>query len=377
MGSRRNAYHSVQLPTVLTADIDGYNTIIIPTNIKFIYKPRKTLPSFSGSENGALVEDWFQECERAASLLGWHEDIMLQKFIMRLRGDALMYHRKKLTYVEDYWDWRDLMIEEFMHNDKYYFLGQLDQLRQKPHQSVTTFAAEIDSLLVKALGLAVITDKSLKTFCFRVKLAYLIDGLREVIRKEIGPRFHNYMTGFPSWSRVIEEVQDVEWLIDLRKKQSIRNSLQSCNYVKVYLAISGDDETKQMGYGVFFGENDSKNVSKIEPRTCNATLIIAAITAIQQAKKHGIERLMIHTNSEYLLKFIDEWAVPWLENSWSKSRRKLALNVPLWRNLLTALQDIDVKWAAFNENENGPAGARSLASLAKTSLQKYDPRGTY
>ncbi|KZS06986.1 Uncharacterized protein APZ42_029517 [Daphnia magna] len=374
MGSMRNAYQSVQLPTVLAATISGMNTIVLPTNLKYLYKPRKTLPSFSGSENGALVQDWFQECENVAALLGWHDANMLQKFLTRLRGDALMYHQKNLTYVEDYCTWRSLMIEEFIQNDRNYFLGQLEQLTQKPNQSVMTFAAEIDSLLVKALGLAVITDKSLKMFCFRVKLAYLIDGLREDVRKGIDSFLFEYMVGFPSWSRVIEHVQDVEWLTDLRKKQSIRNSSRSCDYVKVYLAISGYRGFNETGYGVFFGENDCKNVSQFEYHTGNVSSIKAAITAIKQAKKHGIERLMIYTNLEYLLKFIGEWAIPWLENAWRKPSGKPVKNVNHWRELLAALEGIDVKWADLANNENGYHEAHALAI---NGSRKYVPRATY
>ena len=53
----------------------------------------------------------------------------------------------------------------------------------------------------------------------------------------------------------------------------------------------------------------------------------------------GINRLIIYTSSEYLLKFVDEWAVPWLERKWFNVR-----NVNFWRDLLAHLEGIDVKW---------------------------------
>lgn len=56
---------------------------------------------------------------------------------------------------------------------------------------------------------------------------------------------------------------------------------------------------------------------------------------------------MIYTNLEYLLKFIGEWAIPWLENAWRKPSGKPVKNVSHWRELLAALEGIDVKWVIY------------------------------
>ncbi|KAI9565372.1 hypothetical protein GHT06_009164 [Daphnia sinensis] len=368
MGSMEKFYHSKRSPTVLSATIDGINIVVLPTNLKFLCKPRKTLPSFSGSENGALVEDWFQECEKVADLFGWNDVTMLKQFSGRLKGDAFIFHRKNVAHIKDYRTWRTYMTEEFIQKDKHYFLEKLDYLRQKSNQSVEAFADEIDSVLVKALGLGVFTNSTLHMFCKNVKLAYLIDGVRSVVRKEIDDHLYNYLVGLSSWSRVVEEVQDIEWLVDLKKKQCARNSWRSSDYVKVYIAISGYPKINETGYGVFFGENDCKNVSQFEYHTGNVSAIKAAITAIRQAKKHGIDRLMIYSNLDYLLKFVDEWAVPWLANAWTKADGKPVQNVEYWRRLLTAVEGIDVKWSALSKTDYGYIGARTLA---KNGLRDY------
>jgi hypothetical protein len=67
----------------------------------------------------------------------------------------------------------------------------------------------------------------------------------------------------PSWSWIVEVSQDAEWLIDLRKKSAYSktaNTPQSAieDYTKVYITMSEDKEKKLTGYGVFFGDNDSK-----------------------------------------------------------------------------------------------------------------------
>lgn len=254
----RNVNHTLQLPILQPATINGMNVIVLPANLKFLSTPRKTLPSFSGSTNGALVEDWLQESEKVANLEGWDDAFKLQKFTNKLKGDALTYYQSNLASVNDYGTWRNFMIEQFTQNDRDFYKRQLDQLRQKPNQSVRAFAQEIDSLLVKSLGLGVVTDRSLKTFCFRVKLPYLTDGLREDIQKEISPSFFKYRGWSPSWPFVVEKVQDIEWLIHLRKNQFPPNHLQSSDYVKVYVAMSANTENKSTGFGVFFGENDTK-----------------------------------------------------------------------------------------------------------------------
>ncbi len=239
----------------------GVNVVLIPTHLKTFLKPRKTLPFFSGSKREALIEDWFQECEKTAAILRWTESIMLKEFAKKLSGDARIFHEKIFKSAKDYKDWRKLMTDEFFEKDKEFYVRQLINLKQKPDQSVRAFAQEIDSLMVKTLGLAIITDKLYKTFCLNTKLAYFSDGLREDVWAHFGSVFLKNRRRMPFWSCIVEEAQDAEWLIDLRKKSTYSktdNTPPIEDYTKVYITISSIKEKNLTGYGVFFGDDDSK-----------------------------------------------------------------------------------------------------------------------
>ena len=54
--------------------------------------------------------------------------------------------------------------------------------------------------------------------------------------------------------------------------------------------------------------------------------------------------VIIHTDSNYLLDFVDKYAIRWLERKWRKKGDVPVVNVKEWRELLMAREDIDVKW---------------------------------
>ena len=151
------------------------------------------------------------------------------------------------------------MTNNFVKKDKDFFVKQLMDLKQKPNQSVRKFAQEIDSLMVKTLGLAVVTNRLHRTFCLNTKLAYFSDGLREDVSIHLSSVILNNQGRMPFWSRIVEQAQDFEWLIDLQRKKTSANFAPQWNgegYSKVYITISEERNYKLTGYSVFFGNND-------------------------------------------------------------------------------------------------------------------------
>jgi hypothetical protein len=239
----------------------GVNVVILPTHLKTFVKQRKTLPVFSGSEKGALIEDWFQECEKTATILKWTDFQKIREFSKKLSGIARTFHETQLKSITDYKTWRGSMIQNFVkqEKEKEILVKQLMDLKQNPNQSVRDFAQEISSLMVKILGLAIVTDKMYKTFSLNTKLAYFSDGLREDVWERLSSFILNNRGRSPSWSRIVQQAQDIEWLIDLKKKSA--NITPQCggeDYTKVYITVSADSTRKFTGYGVFFGKDDSK-----------------------------------------------------------------------------------------------------------------------
>lgn len=93
------------------------------------------------------------------------------------------------------------------------------------------------------------------------------------------------------------------------------------------------------GIGVFFGDNDSRNVSEpfFEfPITNNRTELKAQIKAIEnfmtskiKRKDQTKEKLIIYTDSQYSMNSITKWIHKWKLNQWKTANGKPVLNKDL------------------------------------------------
>lgn len=93
------------------------------------------------------------------------------------------------------------------------------------------------------------------------------------------------------------------------------------------------------GIGAYFGENDRRNVSQpfFEfPITNNRTEIKASIKAIENFMQDKIvrkdrqkERLIVHSDSQYMINSITIWINKWKKNRWKTANGKDVLNKDL------------------------------------------------
>jgi len=104
--------------------------------------------------------------------------------------------------------------------------------------------------------------------------------------------------------------------------------------------------TAKGGYGVFFGDNDKKNISEpffIYPITNNRCELYGCIQSIQifakvaDPKKKYI--LVINTDSEYIVNSMTKWLPAWKARGWRKADKKPVENVDLinWLDKLMKL----------------------------------------
>ncbi|XP_062551940.1 ribonuclease H1 [Armigeres subalbatus] len=102
------------------------------------------------------------------------------------------------------------------------------------------------------------------------------------------------------------------------------------------------------GLGVYFGEGHALNTSQpVSGRaTNNCGEIQAASLAIRLAKKHGIKRLIINTDSKFLIDSITKWMPNWKRNQWKLSTGKPVKNQVDFMELDKELagKAIDIKW---------------------------------
>jgi len=97
------------------------------------------------------------------------------------------------------------------------------------------------------------------------------------------------------------------------------------------------------GIGVFFGNNDPRNISEPFyefPITNIRTEIRATTKAIEKVMEDKInqkdetrDRLIIHTDSEFVINAITKWIIVWKKNGWKTANKKDVKN----KDLLYAL----------------------------------------
>ncbi|KXJ71799.1 hypothetical protein RP20_CCG019673 [Aedes albopictus] len=102
------------------------------------------------------------------------------------------------------------------------------------------------------------------------------------------------------------------------------------------------------GLGVYFGEGHALNTAQpVSGRaTNNCGEIQAASLAVRLAKKHGIKRLTINTDSKFLIDSITKWMPNWKRNQWKLSTGKPVKNQVDFMELDKELADkkIEIKW---------------------------------
>ena len=89
------------------------------------------------------------------------------------------------------------------------------------------------------------------------------------------------------------------------------------------------------GYGVFFGDNDHRNISKVitEKKTNNIAELKAIIDAIKimiESPEYKMGNIIeIYSDSDYSIKSILEWADTWERNGWKTAKKKPVKNKEL------------------------------------------------
>jgi ribonuclease HI len=135
----------------------------------------------------------------------------------------------------------------------------------------------------------------------------------------------------------------------------IEESVQKLPEIVVYTDGSTIDNGKvnaKGGIGLFFGDNDNRNLSEpylLFPITNNRCEMYAVIQALQilgktlnTQKKH---RVIIHTDSEYLVNCMTKWIEKWKKQSWKKADKTNVEN----RDLLFWLDSLIRLYQGFME----------------------------
>lgn len=109
------------------------------------------------------------------------------------------------------------------------------------------------------------------------------------------------------------------------------------------------------GIGVYFGENDSRNLSETitENVTNQRTELLACIRALEQVNNCQ-DKIIIYSDSKYTINCMTKWIHNWSKNNWKKKNGKNILNLELIQQLYKLTKDNDVEFRHLNSHTKEP-----------------------
>lgn len=140
-------------------------------------------------------------------------------------------------------------------------------------------------------------------------------------------------------------------------------------FVEIYSdgACSGNPGVGGFG-AILRAGGKEKEISGCEEMTTNNRMeLMGVITALEALKKAC--RITITTDSNYVVKGMNEWIKGWIKNNWKNSQKKDVLNRDLWERLLQASKPHDIKWL-WIKGHNGHVENERCDELARKQIKK-------
>ncbi|KAF0304491.1 Ribonuclease H1 [Amphibalanus amphitrite] len=100
------------------------------------------------------------------------------------------------------------------------------------------------------------------------------------------------------------------------------------------------------GIGVWFGPGHRLNVSEpaVPPATNNSAELQAAGRALRLARQAGFSRVLVHTDSRFVIECATRWLRVWRKNGWRLAGGGPVKNRAQLEQLARAMDDVTVKW---------------------------------
>ena len=93
----------------------------------------------------------------------------------------------------------------------------------------------------------------------------------------------------------------------------------------VYSCVGNGSNKAKAGIGLFWGDNHPWNINNVLAQEDGEVLINdkaelwATIRAVEIAREHRLDKLVINSDSRYVVLGINEWINQWLKNNWKTS----------------------------------------------------------
>jgi ribonuclease HI len=123
------------------------------------------------------------------------------------------------------------------------------------------------------------------------------------------------------------------------------------------------------GWGAVLRWNGTeKELHGSDPQTTNNRMeLMAAIQALEALNRPS--RVMLHTDSTYLLNGITKWITGWQRNGWRTAAKKPVKNEDLWRRLVAAMDGHEISWM-WVKGHAGEEGNERADALARRGIEE-------
>jgi ribonuclease HI len=136
-------------------------------------------------------------------------------------------------------------------------------------------------------------------------------------------------------------------------------------------ACKGNPGPGGWGAILFYGDK-KKEICGGEPATTNNRMeLMGAISALELLNRPC--KVELHTDSQYVMKGIQEWIKGWKARGWKTADKSPVKNEDLWKRLDAARDRHDVDWRWVKGHAGHPLNERADA-LANEGLRKANPR---
>jgi len=143
------------------------------------------------------------------------------------------------------------------------------------------------------------------------------------------------------------------------------------DHIQIYTdgACKGNPGPGGWGALLVAGSNEKELCGGEANTTNNRMELMAVIQALSALKRPC--QVIIHTDSQYVLKGITEWLAGWKAKGWKTASRAPVKNVDLWQALdaATVQHKIEWRWVKGHSGHHGNERADQLANRGAEPFQ--------
>ena len=104
-----------------------------------------------------------------------------------------------------------------------------------------------------------------------------------------------------------------------------------------------------------YGGSD-KNVTNNQMELTGA---IKALGYVSEYKKYTGQKIVLYTDSSYVIRGMKQWIFNWQKNGWQTSQKKAVENVKLWQQLVKLSDKKDIEWLYVPGHSGVPLNERT------------------